>query len=217
MLLAARDETTGDGMSDRQLRDEVVTIFAAGHETTAVAMSWTWYLLSRHPRCEARLHQELDQVLAGRSPRFADLEHLPYTRMVFEEALRLYPPAFSLTRVAAADDRIGPHRIPKGAMVTLSPWVTHRDPRLWPDPERFDPERFLPEAVRQRHKFAYFPFGGGPRVCIGNSFALMEGRLILATLAQRYRLRLEPGHPVEPQGRITLRPRHGMRMTIEER
>ncbi len=217
MLLAARDETTGEGMSDRQLRDEVVTIFAAGHETTAVAMSWTWYLLSQHPQYEARLHLELDQVLAGQAPRFADLEQLPYTRMVFEEALRLYPPAFSLTRVAVADDRVGPHRIPKGAMVTLSPWVTHRDPRLWPDPERFDPDRFLPEAVRQRHKFAYFPFGGGPRVCIGNSFALMEGRLILAALAQRYRLRLEPGHPVEPQGRITLRPRHGMPMTIEER
>lgn len=217
MLLAARDEETGEGMSDRQLRDEVVTIFAAGHETTAVAMSWTWYLLSQHPQCEARLHEELDQVLAGRAPCFADLEQLPYTRMVFEEAIRLYPPAFSLTRVAAADDSVGPHHIPKGAMVTLSPWVTHRNPRLWPDPERFDPERFLPEAVRQRHKFAYFPFGGGPRVCIGNSFALMEGRLILAALAQRYRLRLEPDHPVKPQGRITLRPRHGMRMTIEAR
>ena len=156
-------------------------------------------------------------MLAGRAPHFADLEQLPYTRMVFEEAIRLYPPAFSLTRVAAADDQIGPHHIRKGAMVTLSPWVTHRNPRLWPDPERFDPERFLPEAVQQRHKFAYFPFGGGPRVCIGNSFALMEGRLILAALAQRYRLRLEPGHPVEPLGRITLRPRHGMRMTIEAR
>ena len=217
MLLAARDEETGESMSDRQLRDEVVTIFAAGHETTAVAMSWTWYMLSQNPQCEALLHEELDRVLAGRAPCFADLEQLPYTRMVFEEAIRLYPPAFSLIRVAAADDSIGPHHIPKGAMVTLSPWVTHRNPQLWPDPERFYPGRFLPEAVRQRHKFAYFPFGGGPRVCIGNSFALMEGRLILAALAQRYRLRLAPGHPVEPQGRITLRPRHGMRMTIEAR
>lgn len=217
MLLSARDAETGEGMSDRQLRDEIVTLFAAGHETTATALAWTWYLLALHPREEARLHAELDSVLQGRRPGFADLESLPYTRMVVEEAMRLYPPAYSISRVAEQDDEIDGHRIPKGSFVNISPWVTHRNPTLWPEPERFDPERFRPERAKQRHRFAYFPFGGGPRVCIGNGFALMEARLILATLAQRYRLRLVPGQDIEPLGRITLRPSNGMRMTLERR
>lgn len=217
MLLSARDADTGEGMSDRQLRDEIVTLFAAGHETTATALAWTWYLLALHPDVEARLHQELDTVLQGRRPGFSDLEAMPYTRMVVEETMRLYPPAYSISRTALEDDDVGGHRIHKGSFVNVSPWVTHRNPNLWPEPERFDPERFRPEQVKGRHRFAYFPFGGGQRVCIGNGFALMEARLILATMAQNYRLRLVPGQEIEPLGRITLRPSHGMRMTLEPR
>jgi cytochrome P450 len=213
MLLDARDEETGEGMTDRQLRDEVMTLFAAGHETTAVALTWCWSMLARHPDVEARLHAELETALAGRRPGFDDLERLPYARMVVEETMRLYPPAYSLNRVALADDAMGPHRVRKGALVTVSPWVTHRNPRLWPDPLRFDPERFSPEAVRQRHRYAYFPFGGGPRVCIGNAFALMEARLALAVLAQDWRLASPPGAPPpSPQARVTLRPREPLLM-----
>jgi len=217
MLLEARDEETGAALDDRELRDEVATLFVAGYETTSLALTWTWYLLALHPQAEARLHQELSTVLAGRPARLEDLDRLSYTRMVFEEAMRLFPPAFSFNRVALREDQIGPHRIPKGALVYLSPWVTHRNPNLWPQPTRFEPARFLPEAVRERHKYAYFPFGGGPRVCIGNSFAMNEGRLALATLAQGFAPRMVPDHPVVPQGRVTLRPQHGMMMTLESR
>lgn len=206
MLLEARDEESGEGMTDRQLRDEVMTLFAAGHETTAVALTWCWSLLARHPQPEARLHAEIDRVLAGRPPTFEDLERLPYSRMVVEEAMRLYPPAYSLNRVALADDVMGPHVVRKGALVTVSPWVTHRNPALWPDPLTFDPERFRPEAVRERHRYAYFPFGGGPRICIGNAFALMEARLALAVLAQAWRL-VPLGPQPQPQARVTLRPK----------
>lgn len=217
MLLDSRDEETGEGMSDKQLRDELFTLFAAGHETTANALTWTWYLLALHPDVENRLQGEVDDVLQGRLPAFDDLDRLPYSRMVFEESMRLYPPAFSTSRVAREEDRIDDYVIPKGAIVTLSPWVTHRNPNLWPDPERFDPERFAPGRQRERHKFAYFPFGGGPRVCIGNAFALMEGRLALAILSSGIRPRLLPGHVVEPMGRITLRPRGGLPMILEPR
>ena len=216
-MLAARDEETGTGMSDAQLRDEIVTLFAAGHETTATALAWTWYLLAEHPDAEARLHAEVDGALGGRLPAYADLEALPWTRMVAEETMRLYPPAYSISRVAAADDEIDGHAIAKGSLVNVSPWVTHRNPALWEEPDRFDPERFLPERVKARHRYAYFPFGGGPRICIGMGFALMEARLILATLARRYRLRLVPGQDIEPLGRITLRPANGLRMMIERR
>ncbi len=217
MLLDSKDEETGEGMSDEQLRDELFTLFAAGHETTANALTWTWYLLALHPEAEARLHAERDAALRDGAPAFGDLENLPYSRMVFEESMRLYPPAFSTSRVALEEDRIGEHVIPKGAIVTLSPWVTHRNPHLWPDPERFDPERFAPGKQRERHKFAYFPFGGGPRVCIGNAFALMEGRLALAMLSEHVRPRLRPGQKVEPLGRITLRPKGGLPMILEPR
>jgi len=217
LLLAARDEDSGAALNDRELRDELVTMFIAGHETTALALTWTWYLLALHPDVEARLLRELDEVLAGRAARHEDLARLGYARMVLEEAMRLYPPAFSISRVALADDRIGDELIPKGAFVNISPWVTHRNPRLWPEPLRFDPDRFAPETVRARHRYAYFPFGGGPRVCIGNSFAIMEGQLALATLAQAFAPRLVPGHPVVPQGRVTLRPQHGLQMTLEPR
>ena len=217
MLLDARDPETGEGMSDRQLRDEIMTLFAAGHETTANLMTWTWYLLSRNRRVEARLHRELDTELAGRPLEYADLERLPYCRMVLDEALRLYPPAYTMNRVALAADRIGPVEIARGDLVSLSPYVTHRNPKLWDEPERFDPERFAPERAAGRPKFAYFPFGGGPRVCIGNGFALMEARILLASLARRYRLAVQDGHEVVPHGRITLRPRYGLCMTIEAR
>ncbi|HEY6259357.1 MAG TPA: cytochrome P450 [Xanthobacteraceae bacterium] len=215
MLLAARDAETGEGMSDRQLRDEILTIFLAGHETTANALSWTWYLLARHPQAEARLHAELDRALGGRMPSFADLAELKWTRMVIEEAMRLYPPAHTIARGAIGEDHIGGVRVPPGASISISMYVTHRNPNLWEDPERFDPERFAPSAVAARHRFAYLPFGGGPR--IGNGFAMAEAQVILATVAQRYRLRLVGNRAVEPIGLITLRPKNGLWMVLEPR
>jgi cytochrome P450 len=214
MLLSARDEETSATMSDRHVRDEVMTMLLAGHETTSLALSWTWALLSTHPEARVRLGRELREVLDGRAPSFEDLERLPYTRMVFEEAMRLYPPAWGFSRQALAADEIGGYRIGPGELVFMSPYVVHRRPALWPNPEGFDPERFAPAQAAGRHRFAYFPFGGGPRQCIGNQFALMEAVIILAMVAQRYHLDLMPGHPVEPQALITLRPRHGMRMVV---
>jgi cytochrome P450 len=216
-LIAARDEETGGGMTAQEVRNQVVTIFMAGHETTAVALTWTWYLLSLHPAVEAQLQAELDTVLEGRVPKHGDLTQLPYTRRVIEEAMRLYPPAHTLSRAAMGPDEVLGRRVPKGATVLIVPWLLHRNPKLWDEPERFDPERFTPERAAQRHRFAYIPFGAGPRICIGAAFAMAEAMLILATLAQRYRLRLVPGFPVDPQGLITLRPRHGMRMLLERR
>ncbi len=216
-LIAARDEETGGGMTAEEVRNQVVTIFMAGHETTALALTWTWYLLSQHPVVEGRLHAELQAALGGRAPRHEDLAKLPYARMVVEESMRLYPPAHTLSRTAIGEDEVLGRRIPKGAQILIVPWLLHRNPRLWEGPERFDPERFAPERVASRHRFAYIPFGAGPRICIGAAFAMAEATLILATVAQRYRLRLKPGFPVEPQGLITLRPRHGMRMILERR
>jgi cytochrome P450 len=217
MLLAARDPETGEGMSDKQLRDEILTILLAGHETVANALTWTWYLLARHPEAGARLHEELDRVLGGRVPGFADLAELEWTRMVIEEAMRLYPPAHTISRTAIGEDCIGGVRVPPGAAITISAYVTHRNPNLWRDPERFDPERFAPGAVAQRHRFAYLPFGGGPRICIGNGLAIAEAKAIVATIAQRYRVRLAPGHVVEPIGLVTLRARNGVWVTLEPR
>jgi cytochrome P450 len=217
MLLAARDPETGEGMSDKQLRDEILTIFLAGHETTANALAWTWYLLARHPEAEARLHDELDRVLGGRLPSLADLAELKWTRMVLEEAMRLYPPAHTISRTALGEDWIGGVRVPRGASITISIYVTHRSPNIWPEPERFDPERFTPAAVAARHRFAYLPFGGGPRICIGSSFAMAEAQVIVAMIAQRYRLRLAPGHVVEPVGLVTLRAKNGVWVTLEPR
>ena len=217
LLLSARDEETGEEMTDTQLRDEVITFFAAGHETTALALTWTMYLLSRHPDIERALHDEVDRVLAEREATFADVEALPYTRMVIQESMRLFPPVFSLSREALADDEVGTHSIRAGSVVTISPYITHRNPRLWKDPLRFDPERFTPDRIKTRHRFAYLPFGGGPRICIGRGFALTEACLVLATIARAFRLRMAPGHRVEAYGRITLRPRYGLRMTLERR
>jgi cytochrome P450 len=217
MLLLARDEETGEGMNDRQVRDEVMTLLLAGHETTSNALSWTWYLLSQHPDAESRLHTELEQVLGGRIPAVEDLPRLPYTRMVLEEALRLYPPAVGFNRKALAEDEVGGYVVPANTLIWLSPYTTHRHPDFWENPEVFDPERFSPERSAGRPHFAHFPFGGGPRLCIGSNFAMMEAQLILATIAQRYQLRLLPGHQVEPQVLLTMRPRNGLPMTLLER
>jgi cytochrome P450 len=217
MLLAARDDDTGEGMTDEQLRVEVTTFLLAGQETTSLALTWIWYLLSQHPSSLARLEAELDTVLDGRPPEYADLANLPYTRMVIDEALRLYPPAWGFSRQALGDDELGGYPLPRGWIAFVIPWVLHRLPSLWEEPEAFDPDRFSPEHSAERPKFAYVPFGAGPRQCIGNQFALMEAQLIVATLAQRFRLRLVAGHRVEPWPLITLRPRYGMPMFIERR
>ncbi len=217
MLMEARDEETGQAMSDKQLRDEVVTVFVAGHETTAVALTWAFSLLAQHRDAEARLHAEVDAALAGRPPTVADVPNLAYTRMVIDETLRLYPPAWITNREAVADDVVCGFRIPAGAAVAISPYVLHRLPAWWPDAERFDPERFAADAPHDRPRFAYMPFGGGPHQCIGNSFALLEATLILAAVAQRYRLRLPAGAVVAPKPQSTLRPAGGMAMLLAAR
>lgn len=215
LLLRARDEG-GTGMTDRQVRDEAMTIFLAGHETTAVALSWTWYLLSRHPRVAARLHEELDRVLGGRLPTVEDVAALRYTEMVLSESMRLFPPAWILGREATEDMELAGWEVPNGATVLTPPWVVHRDPRWWPEPRAFGPERWA-EEDRSRPRYSYIPFGAGTRICIGEHFAWMEGVLLLATLARRWRPRLVPGHPVVPRPLITLRPRYGIRMSLEPR
>jgi cytochrome P450 len=217
MLLLARDEETGQGMNDRQIRDELMTMLLAGHETTANTLAWTWYLLSQHPEVEQLLYTEVDEVLAGALPTVEHLSELKYANMVLEEALRLYPPAPILSRKAIADDELGGYPIPANSMILVSPYAIQHHPNYWPDPERFDPERFTPEHSADRPHYAYFPFSSGPRMCIGSSFAMMEAQLILATIAQRYQLRMVPGHPVEPQMLVTLRPKYGLQMTIHER
>jgi len=217
-LIAARDGESGVRLTNREVRDEVVIIFVAGHETTAIAMTFVWYLLSKHPREEARLHAELESVLGGRAPIYEDLVHLPYTRMVIEEAMRLYPPAPGLSRrEPVADDVIGDHKVTKKDTVVVIPWVMHRHRALWDDPDRFDPERFSEARSQGRPRFAYLPFGGGPRICIGASLAMTEAQLILATIAQRYRVRLAPGQDIRLQHRVMLRPRDGIRMILEPR
>lgn len=213
-LLRARED--GSGMTDRQVRDEALTLFLAGHETTANALAWTWWLLSGHPDAEARLHAELDEVLGGRSPTVGDLPRLPYAEMVVAESIRLRPPAWAIGRRAVAQTRVGDVTIPAGSIVVVSPWLLHHDERWWPEPDAFRPERWAePKAGRPRA--GYLPFGGGPRRCIGEPFAWMEAVLLLATIAQRWRLRLVPHHPVELQAVLTLRPRHGLRMVLERR
>jgi cytochrome P450 len=194
-----------------------MTLFLAGHETTANALTWTWYLLAQNPEAEARLHEEIDTVLGGRPPAFEDLPRMPYAEMVLAESMRLYPPAWGLGRRSRRDQVLGGVAVPADSLVLMSPYLVQRDPRFFPEPLRFDPTRFTPEAKAARPKFAYFPFGGGARQCIGESFAWMEGVLVLATLAQRWRFRLEPGVRVEPQALITLRPRRGVPMRGEAR
>jgi cytochrome P450 len=217
MLLHARDEGTGEGLSDEQLRDEMITIFSAGHETTANALSWTWYLLAKHPEVRVRLQDELTRVLNGRSPTVDDLPRLPYIQAVFEETLRLYPPAPAVQRRVTAATMLGSRELPGGSIVLVSIGNIHRHPDFWEEPERFNPDRFLQDETKSRHRLAYMPFGAGSRTCVANHFALVEGTLLLALIARQYDLKLASGYQVEPELTVTLRPRHGLLMTLHKR
>ncbi|HMD42594.1 MAG TPA: cytochrome P450 [Candidatus Acidoferrum sp.] len=217
MLLRAQDED-GSRMTTQQLRDEALTLFLAGHETTASTLSWTWWLLAQNPDVEEKLHAELDAVLNGRSPTLDHLPKLTYASCILSESMRVYPPAWAIARLAVEDHELGGYPVPKGTGIAAVPWVVHRDPRWYENPERFIPERWENgELLRKNPRFAYFPFSYGPRQCIGNTFALMEANLVLATIAQRFRFRLVPGHTVVPLASITLRPRHGLHVVAEER
>jgi cytochrome P450 len=215
MMLAAVDED--GGMSDAQARDEAFTLIVAGHETTANTLTWAWYLLSQHPQAEAALHAELDRVLGGRKPTFADLPALTFTEAIVKETLRLYPAAYIIAREPQEDVCVGRYAVPHGRPILIAPYVTHRDPRWFDEPNTFKPERWLDDLEKRLPKLAYLPFGGGPRICIGNAFAMMEARLILATVAQRLRLKLAPGRRVEVDPLVTLRPKHGMPMVVQAR
>lgn len=216
MLLDARDEEgDGSGMTDQQVRDEAITLFLAGHETTANVLTWTWYLLSQHPEVEARLHQEVDQVLQGRLPGFDDFPKLPYVEHVMAESMRLYPPAWAIGRQAREAFQLGGFAIPAKSILLMSPYVTHRSSEYWPNPTQFNPDRWA--QPNERPKFSYFPFGGGPRLCIGERFAWMEGVLLISAIAQKWKFHLVDGHPVDTKPLITLRPKHGMKMRIQSR
>jgi cytochrome P450 len=217
MLLAAQDEDDGGVMTDQQVRDEAMTIFLAGHETTANALTWLWYLLSGAPEIEAKVHEEVDRVLGGRLPTLAAVPSLPFIERVVTEVMRLYPPAWIIGRRALDDYPLGSYLVPARSIITMSPYVLQRDARYYAVPERFDPDRWTPQFRDGLPKFAYFPFGGGPRQCIGESFAWMELILLVATIAQQWQLRLVPGHPVVAQPLVTLRTKHGMRMTVMKR
>ena len=215
LMLAASPDTSPS--SEQDLRDQVITIFLAGYETVANALAWTWYLLSQNPECERRFHDEIDRELQGRLPTVEDVPRLRYVEMTLAESMRLYPPAWAMGRFARADFQLGDYFLPAKTTVLMSQFIMHRDPRFFPDPLRFDPERFTPEAKARRNRLTYFPFGAGVRQCIGESFAWMEGVLLLATLGQKWKMKLLPGHPVEPEPLITLRPKYGMKMTLELR
>lgn len=218
MMLAAQDAEGGNArLSDQDVRDNALTILLAGHETTANALTWAFYLLSKTADAEGTLHEEIDRVLDGHLPTMADLPRLPYVERVVAEALRLYPPAWIIGRRAIADYTLGDYIAPARSIIFMSPWVTHRDARWYPEPERFNPDRWTPEFKAALPQFAYLPFGGGSRKCIGDQFALMEAALVLATVAQQWRLRLVPDHPVVTQPLITLRARHGMKMIADRR
>lgn len=222
MFLLSEDEETGERMSDRQVRDEVATLFIAGHETTALTLSWAWVLLARHPEVEARLHAEVDRVLQDQPPSLADLPNLAYTEMIVKETLRLYPPAWMILRQAIDDVELGGYRVQKGEIVMISPYIVQRSPLYYDEPEVFRPERFAPDASGQSlekrlPRFAYFPFGGGPRICIGNGFAMLEATLALATVAQSFRLELLSGQPVEPAALLTLTFKNSVPMQVVTR
>jgi cytochrome P450 len=214
LLLRARED--GAGMSDEQVRDEALTLFLAGHETTAIALTWTWWLLSQNPEAEARLHAELDEVLSERPPSIEDLPNLPYTQAVVSESIRLRPPAWAIGRSAVADHRANDVPIRAGSIVVVSPWLLHHDPRWWPEPEAFRPERWLTDAT-QRPRHAFIPFGGGPRVCIGEPFARLEAAMLLATIARNWRFASRSDRVPEMQAVITLRPRGGLPMVTIRR
>jgi cytochrome P450 len=217
MFMLAQDEETGARMDDAHVRDEVLTMLLAGHETTATALTWAWALLEQNPDAERAFHEELDQVLGGRPPTAEDVPRLVYTRRVLDETLRLFPPIYILSRHVVEDDVICGYQVRGGSMLDISPYVTHRLPEFWPEPERFDPDRFTPERVAARPRYAYFPFLGGPRQCIGNGFALLEGVLLLATLGQHHRPRLVPGYTPRPEPLVTLRPSEELPVVITAR
>ena len=218
MLLMAQDEESGTPMTDEQVRDEALTLFLAGHETTANAMTFTWYLLAQNPEKEALLHQELDEVLDGRTPIMEDVPKLKYTEAVFAESLRLFPPAWAIGRLSIEEHKFGEYNIPKGALALLSPYVTHRDPRFWNQAEEFIPERWFEKSIKQAgQEFIYFPFSKGVRSCIGESFAWMEGVLLIATLAQKWKLKLDPEYQLALNPLMTLRPKNGMKMEVQAR
>ena len=217
MLLNAQDEDDGGRMTDRQVRNEAITLFLAGHETTAVALTWTWYLLSQHSEIEQKLHEELDDVLGGREPGAGDYPRLDYTYRVFKEAMRLYPPAYLCGRQAIRDTKLGPYSIAKGNMVIVAPCTIQRSSKYYDNPDAFDPDRWLPERCEGLHKFAYLPFGGGLRKCVGEPFAWMEGVLVLATIAQRWRVELHPDHEVGFAPAVTLRPKGGLPVIVHRR
>ena len=216
MLLAAHDED-GSQLNDKQLRDEVMTLFLAGHETTALTLSWAWYLLARNPDAETKFHAELDEVLGGRLPTVDDLARLKYTEMIAKESMRLYPPAYALGREAIDECEIGGYRVPARAQVFMFQWATQRDPRFFAEPENFCPERWTEEFSNSLPKYAYFPFGGGPRACIGNYFAMMEVVMLLATIGQRLRFSLLPDHLVSLMPAMSLRPANGIQIAVESR
>lgn len=217
MLLSAQDEEGGGGLSDQQVRDQAMTLFLAGQESTANSLVWTWYLISKHPEAERRLHAELDSVLGERLPGVDDLKRLVYTRMVFSESLRLYPPAWTVVRRAIKDYQIDGYVVPAGADVYMSQYVVHHDPRFFPSPFEFDPERWNQDRASSLPQFAYFPFGGGPRRCIGESFAWMEGMMLIAAIASKWKMHLVPGQTIVPRPLITIRPRDGIKMIMERR
>ena len=218
MLIAARDEAEdGTGMSDEQVRDEALTIFLAGYETVANALTWTWYLLSQNPEAASRMAAEIDEVLGDRTATLEDYPRLKYTEMVFAESMRLYPPAWAMGRQSTKPVTLGEYHLPPGAHFFFCQYTMHRSAEFWPEPELFRPERFTDEAKSTRPRFAYFPFGGGRRQCIGEGFAWMEGVLALATIAQRWTLNFLPTYPIEAQAKITLRPRYPMVMRVEPR
>jgi cytochrome P450 len=214
LLMAARDEETGEGLSNKELRDQVITIIGAGYETTTQALAWTWYLLAKHPEIENKLRAEISDVLGGRTPTFEDLPNLKYTLMVFQEAMRLYPPIWMMSRAAVETDEIGGYRVPANSEILLLPYITHRHPKYWDKPEEFFPEHFTTENQAARPRFAYFPFGAGARQCIGNNFALMEAQLIIATITQKFRLRLTDEQPIKPETSVTLRPSRSLKMMM---
>jgi cytochrome P450 len=217
MLLDCRDEDTGEGMSDRELQDEIITLINAGHETTATALAWTWYLLGTHPDVMANVQDELETVLSRSSPTIDRLPQLQYTRRVFDEAQRLCPIGLGVPRVALEDDEIQGYFIPKGSVFSVAQYFIFRHPEFWENPEQFDPDRFLPDRVNRRPKFAYFPFGGGQHICIGKNFALMESTTILAAIAQRFQIELVPNQSIEVDPRFTLRPKYGVKVTVRKR
>ena len=214
MLLEHATNACG-GLSDRQVRDEVVTTFLAGHITTANMLVWTWYLLSENPAVERRMHIELAQMLGGRTPAVQDVPHLTYTRRVVQEALRLYPPVWFVARKMLADGEVDGYRVPANAAIVISPYTMHRHPKFWENPERVDPDRFTPDLCESRHRYAYLPFGGGQHLCIGNHLAMLEGQLVLATIAQRYRIRFASGRTIEPQPILTLKPPNDLQVMLE--